>query len=193
MKKRLAVLISGRGSNMEAILKACEQPDYPAEVVVVVSDNPVAGGLEAARSFRVKTVEAVDRSAFATKKDFEGQINQVLEDNHVDLICLAGFMRVLSTDFVQKWSGRLINIHPSLLPAFKGLDTHKRALETGVKWHGCSVHYVNAEVDSGAIIDQAVVPVLENDTEDTLAARVLTAEHPLYVQSIPKVLAMLAE
>lgn len=188
MKKRIAVLISGRGSNMHAIIEACQKPDYPAEVALVISDNPQAAGLGVAQALGCQT-HSVDRKQFANKQAFETELHQVLVNaGAIDLVCLAGFMRILSADFVVRWASKLINIHPSLLPAFKGLNTHKRALEAGVKWHGCTVHYVNADVDSGAIIDQAIVPVLPNDTPESLSARVLEVEHPLYVQSITKIL-----
>ena len=183
-RKRVAVLISGRGSNMATLIEAARAPDYPAEVVLVVSNKADAGGLLIARAAGVAAVAVTAKD----KPTMEAAINRALEATHVEIVALAGFMRILSADFVQRWQARLINIHPSLLPAFPGLDTHARALAAGMKRHGCTVHYVTAGVDEGPVIAQAEVPVLADDTPATLAARVLVAEHQLY----PKALAMVA-
>jgi phosphoribosylglycinamide formyltransferase-1 len=178
-RTRLAVLISGRGSNLAALLAACCDPAYPAEVALVVADDAGAAGLAHAGSAGVECAtvarqEAPDRAAF------EAKIERALTARKIDLVCLAGFMRVLSPAFVERWRDRVLNIHPSLLPAFPGLDTHRRALEAGVRIHGATVHFVRAEVDRGPIVAQAAVPVLAGDTPEALAARVLAAEHRLY-------------
>ncbi len=178
-RKRLAVLISGRGSNMAALIDAASDPAYPAEIVAVVSDQPGALGLERAQASGIAAFE-VDRKAYADRAAFEAVLQEVLSEAGVELIALAGFMRLLSADFVERWRDRIMNIHPSLLPAFKGLDTHARALTAGVRVAGCTVHVVRADMDAGPIIAQAAVPVLANDTEEALAARVLAAEHRLY-------------
>lgn len=182
-RKRVAILISGRGSNMAALIAAAAAPDFPAEIVLVLSDKPDAAGLETARSAGV-SVEAVDRKGFADKTAFEAAITQQLEAADVDLICLAGFMRILSSGFVSHWLDRIINIHPSILPAFRGIDTHRRALEAGVKVHGCTVHFVRPEVDDGPIIAQGVIPVLADDTEDSLAERLLAVEHRIFPMAL---------
>jgi formyltetrahydrofolate-dependent phosphoribosylglycinamide formyltransferase len=186
-RKKTAVLISGRGSNMAALIAAALKPDYPAEIVLVVSDNPAAAGLAKARDAGV-TAEAVDRSVFPGKAAFEEALQQRLEAVEAELVCLAGFMRVLSAGFVARWQDRLLNIHPSILPAFRGIDTHQRALDAGVRVHGCTVHFVRADVDAGPIIAQAIVPVLARDTADTLSARLLPVEHRVY----PMALALVA-
>ncbi len=185
---KVGVLISGRGSNLKSLLDACATPGFPARIVTVVSNRPDAGGLEHARAAGV-AAEVVDHKAFEGKEAFEAAVTAALEGAEVELLCLAGFMRVVSAGFVRHWQDRMINIHPSLLPLFPGLDTHARALAAGVKLHGCSVHYVNEEVDGGPIIGQAAVPVLPGDDPDSLAARVLAAEHRLY----PACLRLLAE
>jgi len=187
-KTRVGVLISGRGSNMQALLSACAAPDFPAEIVTVLANRPEAGGLALAEAAGVATA-VVDHKAFAGRAPFEAALTAALERAGVDLLCLAGFMRVVTPDFVRHWQGRMINIHPSLLPLFPGLDTHARALAAGVRLHGCSVHFVNEEVDGGALIGQAAVPVLPGDDPETLAARVLQAEHRLY----PACLRLVAE
>ena len=183
VRKQLAVFISGRGSNMTAILAATQSPDFPAEIALVISDNADAGGLETAHEHGIKAI-AVERSDFNSKQEHETAIIQAIEAQQIDLLCLAGYMRLLSADFVKRFEGKLINIHPSLLPKFKGLDTHARAIEAGEPQHGCTVHHVNAEMDGGEIIAQASVPVLEADTPEILAARVLAEEHKLYPQVI---------
>ncbi len=183
---RTAVLISGRGSNLAALIEAARAPGYPARLALVVSNEPGAGGLAHAAAAGIPTAVVPHRGR--TKADFEAALQAALEAAGIELIALAGFMRVLSPGFAQRWAGRMINIHPSLLPAFPGLDTHARALAAGVRLAGCTVHFVSAEVDGGAIIGQAAVPVRPDDTPDSLAARVLSAEHRLY----PACLALVA-
>ncbi|WP_370322672.1 phosphoribosylglycinamide formyltransferase [Oricola sp.] len=185
-RKRVAVLISGRGSNMEALIRATKAPDYPAEIVLVLSDNPESKGLETARSEGIPA-RAVARSSHASKRSHEKAIQQALEEFDVKIVCLAGFMRLLSGEFLEPWEGRIINIHPSLLPRHKGLDTHARAIEAGDAKHGCSVHHVTAGMDEGPVICQAEVTVLPDDTADTLSARVLTEEHRIYPLALAKV------
>ncbi|MEQ8354139.1 MAG: phosphoribosylglycinamide formyltransferase [Kiloniellaceae bacterium] len=176
---KVGVLISGRGSNLKSLLDACAAPESPAKIVTVLSNRPAAGGLDHARAAGV-AADVIDHKSFARKEAFEGAVTSALEAAGVELLCLAGFMRVVGPGFVRHWQGRMINIHPSLLPLFPGLDTHARALAAGVKLHGCSVHYVNEQVDGGPIIGQAAVPVLPDDDAGSLAARVLRAEHRLY-------------
>jgi phosphoribosylglycinamide formyltransferase-1 len=183
MKKRVAILISGRGSNMRARVEAARAPDYPAEIVLVASNRPEAAGVGWARDHGIPT-HVVDHIAHASREAFEAQLEEALAAARSDLVCLAGFMRLLSTRMVDTWRDRMLNIHPSLLPAFRGLHTHERALAAGVKIAGCTVHLVRPEVDAGPIIAQAAVPVLETDTPDTLAARVLAAEHRIYPQAL---------
>jgi phosphoribosylglycinamide formyltransferase-1 len=183
-KKRVAVLISGRGSNMTALIEAARAEDYPAEIVLVVSNRPKAAGLARAREAGVATV-IVDHRPFGEDREaFERALDAELRAHRIDFVCLAGFMRLLTPWFVTRWSGRMLNIHPALLPQFKGLDTHRRALETGVKQHGATVHFVVPEVDAGPIVAQGVVTVREDDTEATLAARVLEVEHRIYPQAL---------
>jgi phosphoribosylglycinamide formyltransferase-1 len=183
-KKRVAVLISGRGSNMKALIEAAKVPEYPAAIVLVVSNVPDAGGLAYAQSAGIATA-VVDHRAFGKDREaFERALDAKLAEAHIDIVCLAGFMRLLTPWFVGQWNGRLLNIHPALLPQFKGLDTHRRALEAKVSRHGATVHVVVAEMDSGPIVAQDSIPVLANDTEDTLAARVLELEHRLYPQAL---------
>ncbi len=180
-RKRVAVLISGRGSNMAALIEAAASPDYPADIVLVAADRADAAGLARAEAAGVRTA-VVDYAA--GKAAAEATLDGLLAAARVDLVCLAGFMRILSAGFVNRWRDRLINIHPSLLPAFPGLDTHRRAIAAGAAEHGCTVHFVRAEVDRGPIIAQARVPVRDGDTPDALAARVLAAEHRLYPQAL---------
>jgi phosphoribosylglycinamide formyltransferase-1 len=188
-RKRVAVLISGRGSNMAALIEAAKDKDYPAEIVLVASNRPDAGGLATARAAGIAT-EIVDNTAFGkVRPAFERALQAALAKHRIDLVCLAGFMRLLSAGFVNRWRDHLLNIHPALLPAFKGLDTHKRALEAGAKIHGATVHFVVAEMDSGPIIAQGAVAVRGNDTEKTLSERVLAVEHRIY----PHALALVAE
>ena len=186
-KRRTAVLISGRGSNLQALLAAARDPAYPADIALVVSNRPDAAGLALARDANI-TVVAIDHKAFATRADFDAELDRTLRHHDFELVACAGFMRVLSAGFLNAWAGSIINIHPALLPLYKGLDTHARALADGVRIHGCTVHFVVPEIDSGPIIAQAAVPVLGDDTPDTLASRVLQAEHRLY----PLALALVA-
>jgi phosphoribosylglycinamide formyltransferase-1 len=179
-RRRTAVLISGRGSNMAALLDAAAAADYPAEIVLVLSNRADAAGLGRARAAGVPTAVVESRAFNRDRAAFEAAMEAELAGRGVELIALAGFMRVLTENFVARWADRLVNIHPSLLPAFKGLDTHVRALAAGVRLHGCTVHLVRAGVDDGPILAQAAVPVREDDTEATLAARVLEQEHLLY-------------
>ena len=186
-KQRVAVLISGRGSNMASLIEAAKADDYPAEIVLVVSNRPDAPGLTHARNHGIATA-VVDHTRYGKDREaFERALQDVLVAHRIDLVCLAGFMRLLTPWFVGQWPERMLNIHPALLPAFKGLHTHERALAAGVKTHGATVHFVSAEMDSGPIIAQAEVPVLDGDTPDTLAARVLEAEHRIYPQALRKV------
>lgn len=178
-KKRLAVFISGRGSNMEAIMAACKQQDYPAEVAMVVADKADAGGIETALDADIDAF-VFKRSDYTDKQAHETAIRESVDAMNIDLLCLAGYMRLLSADFTNHYDGKLINIHPSLLPKFKGLNTHARVIEAGETEHGCTVHFVNAVMDEGEVIAQAKVPVLSDDTAESLAARVLIEEHKLY-------------
>ena len=188
-RKRVAILISGRGSNMVALIEAAKDERYPAEIVVVVSNDPAAGGLARAAEAGILTAVVDHRSFGRDREAFEHALQGELESHRIELVCLAGFMRLLTPWFVRQWDGRLLNIHPALLPAFKGLDTHARALAAGVKEHGATVHFVVPEMDSGPIVAQAAVAVLPGDTEATLAARVLEAEHRIY----PRALKLVAE
>src|ERR1035441_962851 len=179
-RKRVAVLISGRGSNMAALIEAAKDNNYPAEIALVLSNRPDAAGLSTARAAGIAT-DVVDHAAFGKDRAaFERALQTVLEKHRIDLVCLAGFMRLLTPGFIGLWPERMLNIHPALLPAFKGLDTHKRALEAGVKVHGATVHFVVPEMDSGPIIAQGAVAVRAVDSEATLAARVLGVEHSIY-------------
>jgi phosphoribosylglycinamide formyltransferase-1 len=179
-KVKVGVLISGRGSNMSALIQAAKAEDYPAEIALVIANVPGAKGLEAARAEGVKAV-AIDSRPFGKDRGAHEQaMDAALREAGVQVVCLAGFMRLLTPWFADAWSGRLLNIHPSLLPDFKGLDTHARALAAGATEAGCTVHLVTAELDDGPILGQARVPVLPGDDEATLAARVLTEEHRLY-------------
>ena len=182
-KTKIAVLISGRGSNMQALIEAAKHEDYPAEIVLVASNNPNAPGLEIARAAGIET-DVVNHRDYEDREEFEEALDQTIKLYGARIVCLAGFMRILTPWFTERWRDLLINIHPSLLPAFKGLHTHERALEAGVRIHGCTVHYVRPEMDDGPIIGQAAVPVLPGDTPDTLSARVLEAEHKLYPQCV---------
>ena len=179
-RKRVAVLISGRGSNMAALIEAAKNKDYPAEIALVVSNKHNAGGLATARAAGI-AAELVDHTKYGQDRvAFERALQVVLEKHRIDLVCLAGFMRLLTPWFVGQWQNRILNIHPALLPAFKGLDTHKRALETGATVHGATVHFVVPEMDSGPIIVQGAVAVHPDDDEATLSARVLEVEHRIY-------------
>ncbi len=187
-KTRVAVLISGRGSNLKALIAACADADFPAEIALVFSNVEAAEGLAAAREASIATV-AFSHKGFESREAFDAAVDAELTKAGIELVCLAGFMRIQSEGFVRKWEGRMINIHPSLLPSFKGIRVHQQALDAGVKISGCTVHFVAAELDSGPIIAQAAVPVLPGDTVETLAARVLEEEHRIY----PEALKLLAE
>ena len=188
-KLRVAVLISGRGSNMTALIEAAKAADYPAAIVLVISNNPDAAGLAYAHGAGIPTAIVDHRPFGENRTTFEQALNAQLEAHRIDLVCLAGFMRLLTPQFVARWSGRMLNIHPALLPQFKGLDTHRRALEAGVREHGATVHFVVPEMDSGPIVLQASVPVHGGETEESLARRVLEVEHRIY----PQALRMVAE
>ncbi len=188
-RKRVAVLISGRGSNMAALIEAAKDKSFPAEIVLVLSNRPDAGGLDTAKANALAT-EIVDHTKYGKDRAaFESALQAALVKHRIEIVCLAGFMRLLTADFVNQWPERMINIHPALLPAFKGLDTHQRALDAGAKVHGATVHFVVPEMDAGPIIAQAAVAVRPDDTEQTLAARVLAVEHRLY----PLALKLVAE
>ena len=185
---KVGVLISGRGSNLQALIDACAERSFPAEIVLVVSNVPGAAGLERARAAGVDAA-VIDHRDFEDRADFERALTRALEAAGVTFVCCAGFMRVLTPTFVDRWRDRLVNIHPSLLPAFPGLDTHRRAIEAGVRFAGCTVHFVRAEVDQGPMIVQAAVAVRPGDDAASLAARVLEAEHVCY----PRALRLIAE
>lgn len=185
-KKRVAVLVSGSGSNLQALIDAASHADYPAEIVVVISNIDTAYGLERARQAGIRT-EVLRHQTFITREAYDTALHELLGQYNIDIICLAGFMRILTAEFVEKWNGRMLNIHPSLLPAYRGLHTHARALADGATTAGCTVHYVVPELDAGPIIAQAEVPVLADDTEDTVAARVLEQEHRIYPQALRQV------
>jgi phosphoribosylglycinamide formyltransferase-1 len=180
---KLAVLISGRGSNLQALIDAAQQPGFPAQIACVISNKPDVQGLDRARAANIPA-QVINHRDYPTREKFEEALDAKLAEIGVQLICLAGFMRILTPWFAERWQDRLINIHPSLLPAFPGLDTHQKALEYGVKFAGCTVHFVRAEMDHGPIILQAAVPVLQDDTEETLSARVLAAEHQIYPEAV---------
>lgn len=191
-KARVAILISGRGSNMSALIAAANAVDYPAEIVGVFSNRSKAAGLETALAHGIPTA-TLAQSQFDTRLDFENALTGILEGWAADIVCLAGFMRILTPQFTEHWAGRLINIHPSLLPDFRGLDTHARALSVGVAEHGCTVHFVTPGLDEGPVILQARIPVLPGDTPETLAARVLVEEHKLYPEALRQVAAALSD
>lgn len=187
MKRRVAILISGRGSNMEALVAAASAPDFPAEIALVLSNRPDAAGLKFARSQGITTA-VVDHKAFKKDREgFERAMHTELEQAGVELVCLAGFMRLLTPWFIDQWYNRLINIHPSLLPSFKGLNTHQRALDAGVKLHGCTVHFVRPDMDVGPIIAQETVEVLDDDRPDSLGTRVLAVEHTIYPHALKQI------
>jgi phosphoribosylglycinamide formyltransferase 1 len=185
-RKRTAILISGRGSNMRSLIEAAADPRYPAEIVLVLANRPEAEGLAYAKEHGVATA-AVDQKIHAGRESFEASLQVLLELHRVELICLAGFMRLFTPSFVRAWEGRLINIHPALLPAYRGLHTHERALADGVKIHGCTVHFVVPAMDEGPIIAQAAVAVLDSDTPETLARRILEQEHKIYPAALAAV------
>ncbi len=181
--KQIVILISGRGSNMEAIVRACASESWNARIAAVISNRADAGGLAFAAEHGIAT-EVVDHKAFASRDEFDAELARRIDAHAPDVVALAGFMRILGADFVRRFEGRLINIHPSLLPAFPGLDTHRRAIEAGCKVSGATVHFVTTELDHGPIIGQAVVPVLADDGEGTLATRILAQEHVLYPRAV---------
>lgn len=190
-RKRVAILISGRGSNMQALIEAAQATDFPGDIVLVVSSRADADGLRIAREFGVETA-VVDQARFRRenrdREAYDAELHQVLTRANVGFVCLAGFMRILSPGFVRKWEGRIVNIHPSLLPAFRGLKPQQQALDAGAKVTGCTVHFVVPELDAGPTIAQAEVRVLDGDTEASLSARILDAEHKLYPAALRKVL-----
>lgn len=186
-RKRIAVLISGRGSNMEALIEASRSPDFPGEIVLVLSNRPEAKGLETAAAAGIDIL-ALDHKAYPDRAGHEAAVAQALDAARPDVICLAGYMRLLGPAFVARFLGRMINIHPSLLPLFPGLHTHERAIEAGMRVHGCTVHFVTEEMDGGPIIAQAAVPILPGDDANALSARLLHAEHTLYPHALAMVL-----
>jgi phosphoribosylglycinamide formyltransferase-1 len=188
MKKRVAVLISGSGSNLQALIDACAAPDFPAQIALVLSNKPDAYGLVRAQNAGIAT-RILSHKDFAGRAAFDDAIDTILREHNIELVCLAGFMRLLTPAFVQRWEDKLVNIHPSLLPAFKGTHVHEAVVASGVRFSGCTVHFVRAEMDVGPIILQAVVPVSPEDTAETVAARVLEQEHRIY----PQALRLLAE
>jgi len=185
-RKRVAILISGRGSNMAALIQASKDPAYPAQVVLVISNRPNATGIERARAAGVPTA-VIDHTWFKDRESFEQQLQSLLEAHNIEIVCLAGFMRLLTPSFVDRWKGKLLNVHPALLPAFKGLHTHERALQAGVALHGATVHFVVPEMDSGPILARVPIRVRPNDTPDSLAARVLRIEHRIYTAALKSV------
>lgn len=188
MSKRTAVLISGSGSNLQSLMDAATQKDYPASICVVISSRAEAYGLERARKANIPTA-VLNPKDYPTREAYDAALHALLQKHKAEIVCLAGFMRILTAEFVEKWQGRMLNIHPSLLPAYRGLHTHAAAIADGVKITGCTVHFVVAELDAGPIVAQAAVPVLTNDSAATLAARVLEKEHLIY----PKALRWLAD
>src|SRR6202051_3849840 len=184
MKRRVAILISGRGSNMAALIEAASAADFPAEIAVVISNRADAGGLEKARASGVAALAIESKPFGRDRAAFEAALQSALDQHRIDLICLGGFMRLFTADFVQRWRGRMLNIHPSLLPAFPGLDPHGQALAAGVKISGATVHFVIPETDAGPIVMQGAVAVGDDDTPDTLAARILEIEHRIYPDAL---------
>ncbi len=185
-KKKVAILISGRGSNMEALIKACQDATFPASIELVISNKKEAYGLEIAQSYGIQT-ESLNRKNFQNDHEFDSKISAILKENNIEIICTAGYMKILTKDFVESWHNQIINIHPSLLPDYKGLNTHKRVLDDGVQLAGCTTHIVESELDSGQILMQATVPVLKDDTEDTLATRVLKMEHIIFPETLKRI------
>ncbi len=181
--KNIVILISGRGSNMEAMIAARDAGQLPVNIVAVISNRPDARGLETAQKAGIEA-HYIDHKAFAGREAFDAALAECIDGYHPDLVVLAGFMRILTEDFVRHYEGRLMNIHPSLLPAFPGLHTHRRALEEGVRIHGCTVHFVTPTLDHGPVIIQAAVPVLDGDDEAALSARILQQEHRIYPQAV---------
>jgi phosphoribosylglycinamide formyltransferase-1 len=184
MKRRVAILISGRGSNMAALINAAAAKDFPAEIAVVISNRSEAGGLEKARACGVPTVTIESKPFGKDRAAFEAVLQSALDQHSIDLICLGGFMRLFTAQFVQRWYGRMLNIHPSLLPSFPGLDPQGQALRAGVKISGATVHFVIPETDAGPILMQGAVAVRDDDTPDTLAERILEIEHRIYPDAL---------
>ena len=182
-KLKLCVPISGRGSNLQALIDACANPDFPAEIALVISNKASAYGLKRAEDANIQTL-VVDHKVYSNRADFDRNMTKAMEDKGIDLVCLAGFMRLLSDEFCDHWRDRMINIHPSMLPSFKGLDVQQAAIDAGARFSGCTVHYVRMEMDTGPIIVQAAVPIHANATADTLAARILVEEHKIYPQAV---------
>ncbi len=182
-KLKLGVMISGGGTNLQALIDACASPDFPAEINVVVSNRPGAFGLERAQKAGIQSV-CIDHTEFPDRETFEASIHDCLKKHNVELVCLAGFMRILNASFVGRWKDRMINVHPSLLPSYKGLHTHARAIEDGVRFGGCTIHFVRPEMDDGPIIMQAAVPIEPDDTEDSLAEKILAYEHVMYPAAV---------
>jgi len=187
-KLRLAVMISGSGTNLQALIDACADADFPAEIQIVISNRPDAKGLERAVNAGIKTA-LFDHKAYEDRESFEDAIHECLKENNTQLVCLAGFMRILNPEFVNRWRDRMINIHPSLLPSYKGLHTHARAIEDGVRFGGCTIHYVRPEMDNGPILMQTAVPIAADETPDSLASKILAYEHQMY----PAAVRMIAE
>lgn len=185
-KVRTAVLISGRGSNMVALANAAQEPHYPADIALVISNRPNAAGLQKAEAMGIQTM-AIDHKTFESREAFERALDAALREADIELVCCAGFMRVLTPWITARWARKMINIHPSLLPKYKGLNTHERALQCGDTQHGCTVHYVSEELDGGAIIAQARIDVKIDDTPDSLAARLIPEEHKLFAETLAKV------
>ncbi len=187
-KLKLGVMISGSGTNLQAIIDACECADYPAEIQVVISNKPEAKGLDRAKKAGIKAI-AIDHKQYETREAFEDAVHECLKEHDVELVCLAGFMRILNAEFVNQWRDRMINIHPSLLPSYKGLHTHARAIEDGVRFGGCTIHYVRPEMDNGPILMQVAIPIATDETEESLIAKTLAYEHQMY----PAAIRMIAE
>ncbi len=187
-KLKLGVMISGSGTNLQAIIDACAEVDYPAEIQVVISNRPEVKGLERAEKAGIKAT-CIDHREFETREAFEDAVHDCLKEHNVELVCLAGFMRILNSDFVNRWRDRMINIHPSLLPSYKGLHTHARAIEDGVRFGGCTIHFVRPEMDNGPILMQAAIPIAYDETPESLAAKTLVYEHKMY----PAAIRMIAE
>ncbi len=184
MVKRVAILLSGGGSNMVSLVEAMKPPDFNAEPVLVLANNADAGGLEKAERLGVATAVVDHRPFKGDREAFEVELNKILDAHEPDVICLAGFMRILTESFINRWAGKMLNIHPSLLPKYKGLNTHQRALDAGDTVAGCSVHIVTPELDAGPVVGQIEVPIIDGDTSDTLAARVIKEEHKLYPSAL---------
>jgi phosphoribosylglycinamide formyltransferase 1 len=184
MKRRVAILISGRGSNMAALIEAAKAPGFPAEIVVVISNRADAGGLEKAAAHGIPTTVIESKPFGKDRAAFEAMLQRALDEKNVELICLGGFMRLFTAEFVQRWYGKMLNIHPSLLPSFPGLDPHGQALRAGVKLSGATVHFVIPETDAGPIVMQGAVTVADDDTAETLAARVIKVEHRIYPEAL---------